>query len=121
MRSLLIAAMLLSTGACSKPFACYALSDEDAASKVIAEYAKEPAATRGDTAQMQLSPTRVTAIGRSPGAKGDGKAITQVWFTQDDHTVTVATLTERCELQFRPNLTPEAMKQAAIPIHAPNF
>ncbi len=112
-------AVLLS--ACGSKTACYALSDEDAAQKVIADYAKQPVSTRGDPAQMQLSTIRVVGVGRSTGAKGDGKAITQVWFSQDDHTVTVATLTEACDLQFRPGLIPDAMKQAVIPIHMPNF
>jgi hypothetical protein len=107
--------------ACGSKTACFALSDEDAASKVIAEYAKLPATQKGDPAQMQFSPIRVAGIGRSGGAKGDGKALTQVWFTQDDKTLTVATLTEACDLQFRPGLSADAIQQAAIPVHRPNF
>jgi hypothetical protein len=121
-RLLVSAFGLASLCACSgSKTACFALSDEDAARKVIAAYAGEPVSTRGDPAQMQLSNGRVAGIGRSTGAKGDGKAITQVWFSQDDHTLTVATLTEACDLQFRPGLSPDAIKQAAIPVHAPNF
>ncbi|MDB5461403.1 MAG: hypothetical protein JWO72_3144 [Caulobacteraceae bacterium] len=101
--------------------ACYALSDEDAVTKVIAAYGKQPASTKGDPAQMQLTPARVSGIGRSTGAKGDGKALTQVWFSQDDTTLTVATLTEACDLQFRPGLAADAIQQAAIPVHKPNF
>ena len=107
--------------ACGSKTACFALSDEDAASKVIAEYAKLPATQKGDPAQMQFSPIRVAGIGRSGGARGDGKALTQVWFTQDDKTLTVATLTEACDLQFRPGLSADAIQQAAIPVHKPNF
>jgi hypothetical protein len=33
----------------------------------------------------------------------------------------VATLTEDCRLQFRPGLAADAIKQAAIPVHTPNF
>jgi hypothetical protein len=101
--------------------ACFALSDEDATRKVIAEYEKQAVSARGDATRMQLSATRVVGIGRSSGTKGDGKAMTQIWFSQDDKTVTLATLTESCELQFRPGVDPEAVKQAAIPVHAPNF
>ena len=101
--------------------ACFALSDEDATRKVVNAYARQPASTKGDTAQMQFSAARVVGIGRSTGTKGDGKAMTQVWFSQDDHTLTVATLTEACDLQFRSGLDPEAVKQAAIPVHQPNF
>jgi hypothetical protein len=119
--------VMLATGACvlaacaRSKTACYALSDEDAVDKVIAQYGGEPASAKGDPAQMQLSAARVLGIGRSGGLKGDGKAMTQVWFSQDDHTLTVATLTEACDLQFRPNLAPDAIKQAAIPVHTPNF
>jgi hypothetical protein len=116
----LAAAGLLLT-ACGSKTACFALSDEDATSKVVAEYAKLPATQKGDPAQMQFSGARVAGIGRSTGKKGDGRALTQVWFTQDDKTLTVATLTEACDLQFRPGLAADAIKQAAIPVHQPNF
>lgn len=124
MRHLTILGVLASAAllcACGSKTACFALSDEDATRKVIAEYDKLPATERGDPNQMQFSPTRVVGVGRNRSDKGDGKGLTQVWFTQDDHTVTVATLTEDCRLQFRPGLDPAAVKQAAIPVHAPNF
>jgi hypothetical protein len=101
--------------------ACYALSDEDATQKVIVAYGRMPATSKGDPAQMQFSPLRVAGIGRSGGTKGDGKALTQVWFTQDDKTLTVATLTEACDLQFRSGVAADAIQQAAIPVHRPNF
>ncbi len=112
---------LLALCACGSKTACFALSDEDAARKVIAEYGRLPAVSKGDPTQMQLTPTRVIGVGRNRSDKGDGKGLTQVWFMQDDHTVTVATLTEACDLQFRPGLAPDAIKQAAIPVHTPNF
>ena len=111
----------LSLAGCGSKTACYAMSDEDATQKVIAEYAKQPATAKGDPAQMQFSGARVVGVGRSAGAKGDGKALTQVWFSQDDHTLTVATLTEACDLQFRPGVAGDAIKQAAIPTKPPNF
>jgi hypothetical protein len=117
----LTAPALLALAACGSKTACYALSDEDATRKVIAEYDKLPATQKGDAAQMQLAPTRVVGVGRNRSDKGDGKGLTQVWFGQDDHTVTVATLTEDCRLQFRPGLVADAVKQAAIPVHPPNF
>jgi hypothetical protein len=123
-RLAMIASMAVMAGlaACSgSKTACYALSDEDATQKVIVAYGRLPSVQKGDPAQMQFSPIRVAGIGRSGGAKGDGKALTQVWFTQDDKTLTVATLTEGCDLQFRPGLAADAIQQAAIPVHAPNF
>jgi hypothetical protein len=117
---LLLAAAPLAACSGSKT-ACFALSDEDATRKVIAEYGKEAVSARGDTTQMQLSAARVVGIGRSTGTKGDGKATTQIWFSQDDHTLTVATLSEACDLQFRPGVSPDAVKEAVVPVHAPNF
>ena len=121
-RALLLVLAAAPLVACSgSKTACFALSDEDATRKVIAEFSKEAVSARGDTTQMQLSAARVAGIGRSTGTKGDGKAMTQIWFTQDDHTLTVATLSEACDLQFRPGVSADALKQAAIPVHAPNF
>jgi hypothetical protein len=117
---ILSAAALLLT-ACGSKTACFALSDEDATRKVVAEYDKLPATQKGDAAQMKFSEARVVGVGRNRSDKGDGKGLTQVWFTQDDHTLTVATLTEDCQLQFRPGLDPSAVKQAVIPVHSPNF
>ena len=115
----LTSAALLS--ACGSKTACFAMSDEDATAKVMAEYGKLSAAERGDPRQMQLGATRVVGVGRNSSNKGDGRGLTQVWFMQDDHTLTVATLTEDCQLQFRPGLAADAIKQAAIPVHQPNF
>jgi hypothetical protein len=106
--------------ACSESkTACLGVSDKAAVAKVIDLYAKEPASTRGDPTQMQLSRQRIAGIGRVTEVKGDG--MTQVWFAQDDHTLTVATLSGSCEVQFRPGLSPAAIKEAAIPVHSPVF
>lgn len=124
MRTLVIlgvAATAALLAACGSKTACFAMSDEDATAKVIAEYARLPATEKGDPQQMQFSPARVVGVGRNRSDKGDGKGLTQVWFMQDDHTLTVATLTEDCRLQFRPGLAADAIKQAAIPVHQPNF
>ncbi|MGZ3274284.1 MAG: hypothetical protein ACXWKY_08495 [Caulobacteraceae bacterium] len=124
MRNLTILGVLASAAllsACGSKTACFAMSDEDATVKVVAEFGKLSAAERGDPRQMQFSATRVVGVGRNSSNKGDGKGLTQVWFTQDDHTLTVATLTEDCQLQFRPGLAADAVKQAAIPVHSPNF
>jgi hypothetical protein len=124
LRNLTILAVLASAAllsACGSKTACFAMSDEDATAKVIAEYGKLSAAEKGDPRQMQFTATRVIGVGRNSSNKGDGKGLTQVWFTQDDHTLTVATLTESCQLQFRPGLAADAVKQAAIPVHQPNF
>ncbi len=121
MRALLACLCLLALAACGSRTACYAMSDEDAVEKISVAYGREPASAKGDPAQMQFSQARTLGIGRSAGNKGDGRALTQVWFLQDDHTVTVATLTEACDLQFRPGLSQDAIRQAAIPVHKPNF
>ena len=118
---ILSAAAALALSACGSKTACFAMSDEDATAKVVAEYAKLPATEKGDPKQMQFSAPRVVGVGRNSSDKGDGKGLTQVWFMQDDHTLTVATLTEDCQLQFRPGLAADAIKQAAIPAHTPNF
>jgi hypothetical protein len=124
LRNLTILAALASAAllsACGSRTACFAMSDEDATAKVIAEYAKLPATEKGDRQQMQFSPVRVVGVGRNRSDKGDGMGLTQVWFMQDDHTLTVATLMEDCQLQFRPGLAADSIKQAAIPVHQPNF
>jgi hypothetical protein len=107
--------------ACGSKTACYAMADEDALAKVVAEYGKLTPAEKGDPKQMQFGPARVVAVGRNSSTKGDGKGLTQVWFMQDDYTLTVATLTEDCQLQFRPGLAADAVNQAAIPTHKPNL
>jgi hypothetical protein len=119
--ALILSAAALALSACGSKTACFALSDEDATRKVIAEYGKLPATAKGDPRQMQFASTRVVGVGRNRSDKGDGQGLTQVWFMQDDHTVTVATLREDCQLQFRPGLDADAIKQAAIPVHPPNF
>jgi hypothetical protein len=119
--TLILCAAAVALSACGSKTACFAMSDEDATAKVIAEYAKLPAAEKGDPGQMQFSMTRAVGVGRNRSDKGDGKGLTQVWFMQDDHTLTVATLTEDCQLQFRPGLAADAVNQAAIPVHKPNF
>jgi hypothetical protein len=115
----LACAALLS--ACGSKTACYALSDKDAVARVIAEVDKLSAAEKGDPRQMQFSPARVVGIGRNTSAKGDGKGLTQLWFMQDDRTLTVATLTEDCQLQLRPSVAADAVTQAAIPVQKPKF
>src|ERR1700710_1862497 len=92
LRTLMIMGVLASAAllsACGSKTACFAMSDEDATAKVIAEYGKLSAAERGDPRQMQFSPAaRVVGVGRNSSNKGDGKGLTQVWFMQDDHTLT---------------------------------
>jgi len=107
-----IAASLALT-ACGSKTACSGLSDKDATARVIAEYGKLSAAEKGDPAQMQFSQARVVGIG--------SKGLIQLWFMQDDHTLTVATLAEDCQLQFRPGLAADSIQQAAIPVHKPKF
>jgi hypothetical protein len=91
------------------------------ADRIVHDYDAQPASAKGDTAQMALSRARVLGIGRSADARDSGKALAQVWFSQDDRTLTVATLLQDCTLSFRPNLAPDAIKQAAYPAAAPHF
>lgn len=123
MRGLLIVGVLGALlGACSKsPTACYGLSDGAAVDRIIHDYEAQPASAKGDTTQMALSRARVLGIGRSAEPKDSGKGVTQVWFSQDDHTLTVAILMQDCALSFRPNLGPDAIEQAAYPAAAPHF
>ena len=116
-----VAASAALLSACGSKTACFALSDEDATRKVITEFGRLSVTQMGDPRQMQFSTTRVVGVGRNRSDKGDGKGLTQVWFMQDDGTLTVATLTEDCRLQFRPGIARDAIKQAAIPVHSPNF
>jgi len=116
-----VLAAMAGLGACAKPDACYGLSDAEAVAKVISGYDALPAIDKADAAQMQFSKARTLGLGRNAQAKDSGQALTQLWFSQDDHTVTVATLLEDCRLSFRPNLTPDAIKQAAIPAATPKF
>ena len=67
LRNLTILGVLTSAAllcACGSKTACFAMSDEDATAKVVAEYAKLPAAEKGDPSQMQFSATRVVGVGR---------------------------------------------------------
>ena len=108
--------------ACSRPAAsCYALSDRDAVDRIARDYAAEPASARGDPAQMQFGPSRVMGIGRNAVAESSGRYLTQVWFSQDDHTATVAVLSQDCAVAYRPGLDPAAIRSAAYPAKAPRF
>jgi hypothetical protein len=101
--------------------ACASLSDKDAVARIARDYAAEPASTKGDPAQTQFTPGRVLGIGRSPAGTDPAKAVTQVWFAQDDHTVTVVSLSASCEHLVRPGLDPDAIKQAALPVKPGRF
>ncbi len=107
--------------ACAKPNACFGLTDAEAVAKVMSGYDALPAIDKADAAQMRFSKARTLGVGRNAAAKDSGHALTQLWFSQYDHTVTVATLLADCSLSFRPNLTPDAIKQAAIPAAPPHF
>jgi hypothetical protein len=115
------AAGLLGLTACGQKAACYGLSDADVVAKVMHDFDALPAIDKADPSQTQFSKARVLGIGRNAEAKDSGKALTQIWFAQDDHTVTVATYLESCALSIRPNLAPDAIKQAAIPVRPPRF
>ncbi len=101
--------------------ACFGLSDADVVARVIKDYAAQPASMKGDTAQTQFAQSRVLGIGRNTATKDSGKGLTQVWFSQDDRTLTVATLTQDCSLLLRPGLDPEAIKSAAIEARPAHF
>jgi len=108
-------------GACGRPVACYGLSDRAAVDQIVHGYEKQPASAKGDGAQMKLHASRVVGIGRKDAPKGSGQSLIQVWFRQDDNTLTVAGLSPNCSVQFRPNLAPDAIKDAVYPTHPPQF
>ena len=101
--------------------ACFGLSDADAVARVVKDDAAQPASSKGDAAQTQFSQGRVVGIGRNAETKDSGKGLTQIWFSQDDHTVTVATLAADCAMMLRPGLDPEAIKSAAIEVRPAHF
>jgi hypothetical protein len=106
----------LALAACGEPDACRGLSDADAVDRLIADYNRTPATQKGDPAQMQFTRARVAGIGR-----GAQPSLTQVWFRQDDGTLTAATLMQDCQSSFRPGLAPGAIKDAVYPASAPRF
>jgi hypothetical protein len=95
--------------------ACYALGDGPAVDKVIDVYNRMPATSKGDTSQTAMDRSRVLGIGRNEKSRDSGKYLTEIWFNQDDHTVTVATLSQTCELNLRPGLAAESIRDAAYP------
>jgi hypothetical protein len=101
--------------------ACYAMTDGPAIDKMIEVYNRMPATSRGDPSEMALSRARVIGIGRDIKPKDSGKSIIQAWFKQDDQTVTVATLSQTCELNFRPGLDVAAMNDANYPTHPAKY
>ncbi len=121
MRILPLIALLaaLALAACGKPDACAGLPDGQAVDRVAAAYDREPATEKGDAAQMQFARGRVLGIGR--GAGPDGKALAQVWFRQDDRTLTVGALTADCKVSFRPGLASDAIDAAVFKAQPPRF
>ena len=114
MRVLIVAAALAaaSLGACSK--SCGGLADKDALAKVAGSYAAEEPGQKSDPTHMQFTAARLKGVGR-------GESQTQLWFTQDDGTLTVAVLTADCGVQYRPGLGPDAITQAALPAKPPSL
>ena len=119
MRIVIVGLALASLGACTRPDACGGLPDRAAVDQIVHGYDSQPASAKGDGAQMKLHVSRVVGIGRKDAPKKE--ALIQVWFRQDDGTVTVASLSPDCTVQFRPNLTPDAIKDAVIPAKPPQF
>lgn len=115
MRILVILGVLAAAGlgACAKT-SCGGLADKDALAKVETSYAAQPPAEKGDPAQMQFTAARLKGVGRSQGQ-------TQLWFAQDDHTLTVAILTGDCAIQYRPGLAADAIDQAVAPVKPPSL
>jgi hypothetical protein len=116
-----VALCAVGAGCSGAKTACAGLSDKDAVARIARDYAAEPASTKGDPAQTQFTQGRVLGIGRSPAGTDPAQAVTQVWFAQDDHTVTVVSLSADCQHLIRPGLTPDAIKQAALPVKAGRF
>lgn len=100
--------------------ACYGLSDSEALRNVMRDYYAEPATAPSGPAsqQMRLSRERLIGVGRSNYAKGRDNVI-QLWFLQDDGTLTVASYFEDCDLTFSPNNTRSSMVNAAYAVKPP--
>jgi hypothetical protein len=101
--------------------ACYGISDREAVENIIRDYNSEPLSARSGPADvnMKLSPKRVVGIGRTGYPRGEGN-LTQVWFRQDDGTLTVTNYYEDCALKFG-RAAANDISNAAYPVHAPTF
>lgn len=118
----LFAAATLSGCSRSEPSACYDLSDSEALRNVLRDYYAEPASARGDARKqhMQLSKERLIGVGRTNYPKGSDNEI-QLWFQQDDGTVTVASYFEGCDLKFSPGNPRSDMRSAAYYVAPPRL
>jgi hypothetical protein len=118
---LLGAAALTTLAGCGSRAACFGLSDAAAVDRIARDYASLPPWQRGDPEHMMFAPSRVLGVGRNGKPKNSGQAFTQFWFSQDDRTLTVATLMQDCKISYRPGITPDAIKDAATPVSPPRF
>lgn len=99
--------------------ACYGLSDSEALRNVIRDY--QTMSIRDARKQhMQLSNDRLIGVGRTKYPKGSDNLI-QLWFLQDDGTVTVASYYEDCDLKFSPGAPRSDMNRAAYTVQPPQL
>ena len=117
----LAVAAMATLGACGPSQTCYGLADGPAIDKVIHGFASRGGSDKGDPAHMAFSRARVVGVGRKDAPKASGQSAIQIWFREDDGTLTVASLDPDCNVQFRPNLAPDSINNAAYPTHPPKF
>ena len=70
---------------------------------------------------MKLSWERLVGVGPNEQPRESGDYLTQLWFVQDDKSLTVANDFEDCELKFSPGASFDEMKNAAYRVYPPKF
>ena len=70
---------------------------------------------------MKFDKSRLIGVGRGPGTRESGDYLTQLWFTQDDKSVVVATYYEDCELRLSRTESMNDMKNAAYAVSPPKL
>jgi hypothetical protein len=109
--------LVLAVQGCSAPDsdACYGLSDAEALNTVVRAYeSKRP------EPDMKFSKERLLGVARSGEPRSDGDSVIELWFLQDDKSVTVANIYQDCELKFT-KASVDNMKYNAYPVKPPKL
>ena len=113
--------LVIAVQGCSVPQSteCSNLSDREAMDTVVRAYNSESTTARSGplSAEMKFSKDRLLGVGRSGGSSADD--VTQLWFLQDDKTVTIASVYGDCGIKFSPGEKVEHMKSAAYWVAPP--
>lgn len=117
---LLAGAIMVQGCSASRPDACYGISDAEAFQTVARANAAGAARSGPTQADMNLNKDRLLGVGRSGGPRAGGDEVIQLWFRQDDGTITVANVYQNCDIKFS-KATAEDVKNAAYPVKQMNF